>query len=91
MVAGAVWPADAPALVQPAPAASPAAALQVECPLRYPQASPPTCRRPGRTAGCTSTERTAPGLQDNAAAEVEALSAADVQADRPGGRGYDSR
>ncbi len=80
MVAGAVWPADAPALVQPAPAASPAAALQVEMPAEVPAGESANVSAPGTDGGVPTTERTAPGLQDNAAAEVEALSAADVQA-----------
>ena len=36
---------------------------------------------PGTEAGALGTQRAVPGLQDNAAAETEAFSAADVQAD----------
>ena len=92
MVAGAVWPGNDPVPVPPAPAASPAAspaaALQLEMPAEAPAgesaivSAPGTdAGVPGTDAGVPGTERGAPGLEDNAAAEVEAFSAADVQAD----------
>ena len=81
MVAGAVWPVDDLVPVQPAPAASPAAALQVESLAEAPADESAIVSAPGTDAGAPGTERAAPGLQDNAAAEVETFSAADVQAD----------
>ena len=81
MVAGAVWPVDDPVPVPPAPAASPAAALQLEMPAEAPAGESAIVSAPGTDAGVPGTERGAPGLEDNAAAEVEAFSAADVQAD----------
>ncbi|HZW01491.1 MAG TPA: hypothetical protein VFF55_07970, partial [Candidatus Deferrimicrobium sp.] len=88
MVAGAVWPVDDLVPVQPAPAASPAAAPQVESLAEVPANESAIVSAPGTDAGASGTERAAPGteraapgLQDNAAAEVETFSAADVQAD----------
>ena len=85
MVAGAVWPGNDPVPVPPAPAASPAAspaaALQLEMPAEAPAGESAIVSAPGTDAGVPGTERGAPGLEDNAAAEVEAFSAADVQAD----------
>jgi hypothetical protein len=80
IVAGAVWPVDDVVPVQPAPAASPAAALQLEAPALAPADESTIVSAPGTDGGLPTLERTAPGLQDNAAAEVEALSATDVQA-----------
>ncbi len=81
MVAGAVWPVDDLVPVQPAPAASPAAALQVESLAEAPADESAIVSAPGTDVGAPGMERAAPGLQDNAAAEVETFSAADVQAD----------
>lgn len=81
MVAGAVWPVDDPVPVQSAPAASSAEAVQPEAPAEAPADESTIVPAPGMDAGAPGTERAVPGLEDNAAAEEEAFSAADVQAD----------
>jgi hypothetical protein len=81
MVAGAVWPVNDPVPVPPAPAASPAAALQLQMPAEAPAGESASVSASGTDAAVPGTERAAPGLEDNAAAEAEAFSAADVQAD----------
>jgi hypothetical protein len=81
MVAGAVWPVDEPVPVQSAPAADSAAAVQPGAPAEAPADESTIVSAPGTEAGALGTQRAVPGLQDNAAAETEAFSAADVQAD----------
>ena len=91
MVAGAVWPGDAPALVPAEPVPSPALMMQMPAPAMAPSGAPVDAAAAApATVAVPPAEVGAPGVtsgvsdlaapERNAAAEVEAFSAADAQA-----------